>query len=306
MKKTILGVLFLLCFSSCELMPLYEKEASVRLELELDLKEGEIPVPEFMKACFFSPEGGNLSLDHFVESNGGDLSVASGTYTLLVYSFGTEYVQIRGEGSLETIEAFTSDITASKIPTYRKLAGTKAEEEAPIYYAPDHLLVARQTITVPEFEGENISLVFEARPKTICETYSFEVPNVEGVDYVQSAEAYVTNQAQGYYIGKGEPSTQPATLWFPVEVDRERGVLNTTFNTFGVLPGGSHTYLYVVVRNSGGQSVSFSADITEQLADPSHEIVIEEEITIPQPPGASGFTPEVSAWEEEHTDIHIG
>jgi hypothetical protein len=306
MRKTILGVLFLLCLPSCYRMPLYVKEPSVKLELELDLEEGEIPVPEFMKACFFSPEGGNLSLDHFVESTGGDLSVASGTYTLLVYSFGTEYVQIRGEGSLETIEAFTSDITASKIPTYRKLAGTKAEEEAPIYYAPDHLLVARQTITVPEFTGENIVAVFEAEPKTICETYSFEVTNVQGVDYVQSAEAYVTNQARSYFIGRDEPSTLPGTLWFPVEVDRERGVLNTKFNTFGVLPGGSRTYVHFVVRNSGGQTVSFSADITEQLASPAHEIVIEEEITIPQPPGSSGFSPEVNPWEEENTVVPIG
>jgi len=307
MRKCVaLGVLSLLCLLSCERMPLYVKEPSVKLVLELDLKDGSIPLPEYMKACFFSPEGGNLSLDHFVGSSGGDLSVASGTYTLLVYSFGTEYVQIRGEGSLETIEAFTSDITASKRAALRKFALTKAGEDAPIFYAPDHLLVAKQTITVPEFTGENIVAVVESQPETICETYSFEVANVQGVDYVQSAEAFVTNQARSYFIGRGVASTEPGTLWFPVEVDREKGVLNTTFNTFGVLPGGSQTFVHFVVKNSGGQEVSFSTEITEQLADPAHTIVIEEEITIPKPPGPSGIAPEVDPWQEESTDIPIG
>ena len=302
----LLGVLSLLCLLSCKRMPLYVKEPSVKLDLELDLDEGTIPVPEHMKACFYSSDGDQLYNTHFVGSDGGNLSVASGTYTLLVYSFGTEYIQIRGEGSLETIEAFTSDITASKRPAFRRLAGTKAGEDAPIFYAPDYLLVAMATIEVPEFTGENILAEVEMEPSSVVQTYSFEVTQVEGIDYVESAEAYVTNQARSYYIGQMKASTEPATLWFPVEVDREKGVLNTTYNTFGVLPGGSRTIVHFVVRNSGGQEIAFSADITEQLADPEHKIVIEDEIVVPKPSGPSGISPEVDPWQEEVRDVPIG
>ena len=302
----LLGVLSLLCLLSCKRMPLYVKEPSVKLDLELDLDEGTIPVPEHMKACFYSSDGDQLYNTHFVGSDGGNLSVASGTYTLLVYSFGTEYIQIRGEGSLETIEAFTSDITASKHSAFRRLAGTKAGEDAPIFYAPDYLLVAMATIEVPEFTGENILAEITLEPSSVVQTYSFEVTQVEGIDYVESAEAYVTNQARSYFIGRMEPSSEPATIWFPVEVDRERGVLDTKFNTFGVLPGGSQTYIHFVVRNTGGQEVTFSKDITDQLAAPDHKIVVDEEITIPKPSGPSGFSPEVDPWQEEIRDVPIG
>ena len=302
----LLGVLSLLCLLSCSRMPLYVKDPSVKLDLNLDLDEGTIPEPEHMKALFYSSDGSQLYNTHFVGSEGGNLSVASGTYTLLVYSFGTEYIQIRGEGSLETIEAFTSDITASKRSAYRKLVGTKAGEDAPIFYAPDYLLVAMATIEVPEFTGENILAEVQMEPSSVVQTYSFEVTQVEGIDYVESAEAYVTNQARSYFIGQMKASTEPATLWFPIEVDREKGILNTTYNTFGVLPGGSRTIIHFVVRNSGGQEVTFSADITDQLANPEHKIVVDEEITIPKPAGPSGISPEVDPWQEEIRDVPIG
>ena len=302
----LLGVLSLLCLLSCSRMPLYVKDPSVKLDLNLDLDEGTIPEPEHMKALFYSSDGSQLYNTHFVGSEGGNLSVASGTYTLLVYSFGTEYIQIRGEGSLETIEAFTSDITASKHSAFRRLAGTKAGEDAPIFYAPDYLLVAMATIEVPEFTGENILAEVQMEPSSVVQTYSFEVTQVEGIDYVESAEAYVTNQARSYFIGQMKASTEPATLWFPIEVDREKGILNTTYNTFGVLPGGSRTIIHFVVRNSGGQEVTFSADITDQLANPEHKIVVDEEITIPKPAGPSGISPEVDPWQEEIRDVPIG
>lgn len=302
----LLGVLSLLCLLSCSRMPLYVKDPSVKLDLNLDLDEGTIPEPEHMKALFYSSDGSQLYNTHFVGSEGGNLSVASGTYTLLVYSFGTEYIQIRGEGSLETIEAFTSDITASKRSAYRKLVGTKAGEDAPIFYAPDYLLVSMATIEVPEFTGENILAEIQLEPSSVVQTYSFEVTQVEGIDYVESAEAYVTNQARSYFIGQMKASTEPATLWFPIEVDREKGILNTTYNTFGVLPGGSRTIIHFVVRNSGGQEVTFSADITDQLANPEHKIVVDEEITIPKPAGPSGISPEVDPWQEEIRDVPIG
>lgn len=306
MKALLHGALSLLCLLSCERMPLYVREPYVKLDLELNLEEGEIPEPEHMRACFFASDGGGLYNTQFVGSDGGNLSVASGSYTLLVYSFGTEYIQIRGESSLETIEAFTSDITVSKHTAFRRLAGTKAGEDAPIFYAPDYLLVAMTTVEVPEFTGENTLAEVALEPSSVVQTYSFEVTNVHGIDYVESAEAYVTNQARSYFIGRMEASTEPATLWFPIEVDKEKAVLNASFNTFGVLPGGSETYIHFVVRNSGGQEVTFSKDISEQLAAPEHRITVDDEITIPKPSGTSGFSPEVDPWEEEIRDVPIG
>jgi len=101
-------------------------ELDLQLDLDLDIDVGidvdthtEIVVPDYMKVCCYSPIKGALQSTEFVSGTGGPLHLTPGIYDMVVYSFGTEYIQIRGEGDLETLEAFTSDITATKGATLR-------------------------------------------------------------------------------------------------------------------------------------------------------------------------------------------
>jgi hypothetical protein len=313
----------LCCFSflSCHRMPLYVLEEAVRLDLELNLDldldldfdmdvdigmdAASIRQPEYFKALFY-PSSGTLGYSQFVEGTGGAISTPPGTYELLLYAFGTEYIQIRGEASLETIEAFTSDISASKMKSYQKLSSTKGSD-IPIVYTPDHLLVARGTVTIPELSDEFPTLILQASASSIVETYSFEVPSVIGAEYIESAEAYVTNQARSYYIGRMEPSTEPATIWFPVGVDRTKGCLYTVFNTFGKLPGESESLLHILIRDTQGQEYHLSTDITGQFGDPGSRIVMDEQVVVP-PPGETGggIAPVVDPWDDEIVDVPIG
>lgn len=310
MRKLVMGIALLLLFlPSCQFLPVYEREKSVQLELGLDLSndldEEVIAVPDYFKACFYGWDNGQLNHTHFVGSNGGDVTVPSGTYTLLVYTFGTEYVQIRGENSLETIEAFTSDITSSKLKSYRRFS-TKAVED-PIVYTPDHLLVAKGEVIVPEFSGSVQRVDLHADASTIVQTFVFEMTQLTGLEYVESAEAFVTNQSRSYFIGKGEASDESCTVWFPVEVNREEGRLRAVFNTFGVRTGEeSKTYVHFIMRDTGGEEHNYSMDITEKVAAPRHVIEIEEEIDIPEPEGTGGFSPAVNPWQGEEIDVPIG
>ena len=305
-------------------MPLSDLEKKVQLDLQLNLdldldidvdvdvdigtEAAAIEVPEYFKTLFYMPAGGKLGYSQFVESGGGAISTPPGTYELLVYAFGTEYIQIRGEESLETIEAFTSDISASKMKSYQKLAKTKADELVPpIIFAPDHLLVAREEVTVPEFTDDIQTITLQASASTVVETYAFEVPGVTGAEYIGSAEAYVTNQAGSYFIGLGEASTEPATIWFPVGVDKEKGCLYAVFNTFGKLPGESKVFLHILIRDTQGQEYHLSTDITGQFGDPGSRIVMDEEVVVPPPGGTGGgIAPVVDPWDDEIVDVPIG
>ena len=308
---------------SCERMTLYDMEKEIELVLSLNLKldldidldvkvdvavETEIKTPEYMKVCFFSPQDNNLRSTEYVGPSGGLISTPPGTYRMLIYTFGTEYTQVRGEGDINTIEAFTSDITQVKEATLR--AFTRAgddEPQGPIIYAPDHLLVAYEDVTIPELAGESRTVTIQASASTICETYSFEVHSVIGAEYIESAEAFVTNQARSSFFGRGELNREPATICFPIGVDREKGCLYTTFNTFGKLPGLSRSYLHILVRDTGGNEYRFSTDITQQFTDPEHHITIEEEVDIPEPESnAGGIAPSVTPWTEENHDVPIG
>jgi len=176
MRKAVgtIYILILLSLIGCKRMPLYDLEKVVELELELELKldlqldidvkvdievDTVIPTPEYMKVNFYSMDNAGLNYTEFVGPQGGEINTPPGTYVMLIYNFGTEYIQIRGEGNINTVEAFTSDITATKgatlrsfIPSKRAGEATEADEleepQGPIIYAPDHLLVTRETVVI--------------------------------------------------------------------------------------------------------------------------------------------------------------
>ena len=181
------------------------------------------------------------------------------------------------------------------------------EAPGPIIYTPDHLLVAHREVEIPPYSTERQSITVAATATTIVETYGFEVTNITGAEYIESAEAFVTNQARSSFFGRGEVNSEPATLYFPFGLDKTTGTLRTTFNTFGKLPGESHSYLHILIRDSDGNEFRISEDITEQFDDPDHVIIIDAPIDIPQPQGSSGgIAPSVQPWEDENHDVPIG
>ena len=106
----------------------------LQLELDVDVEVSvethtKIEKPDYMKVMFYDPQTGILSDTEIVDSDGGRIYEAPGFYDMLVYSFGTEWTQIRGEGNINTLEAFTSDITATKSGILRSF--TRAEGDEP-------------------------------------------------------------------------------------------------------------------------------------------------------------------------------
>lgn len=312
-------------FPSCQRMTLYDLEAQtvnlvLRLNLALDLEidvdvdvdvdvEHEIPTPEYNKVLFYDPDDSQLRYTEFVGTTGGTIHTPPGAYDMLVYSFGTEYIQIRNEGDINTIEAFTSDITATKSAALQACTRNSDDRPAgPIIYAPDHLLVVRDPVVIPRLVEAGQDIVIQATCHTIVKTYSFEAHSVIGAQYIESCEAFVTNQARSSFFGRGEVSNEPATLSFPVGVDRRKGCLYTTFNTFGKLPGESRSYLHIIVRDTGGNEYYYSEDITDQFDRPDNHIVITEEVDIPKPStgAGAGISPSVDPWTEETQDVAIG
>ena len=294
-----------------------ELDLKMDLDLELDLDlEVEVEVethtrieePEYMKVCWYAPAEGNLQNTEFVGGTGGPLYTPPGVYDMVAYSFGTEYVQIRGEGDINTLEAFTSDITATKASSLAKFTRAGDEQsQQPIIYTPDHLLVAHEQVTIPSAAAGDSVITIKAVAATIVETYIFEVTSVVGAEYIESVEAFVTNQTRSSFFGRGEVSQSPATLSFPVGVDRAGNRLITAFNTFGKLPGESESYLHILIRDTGGKEYKISEDITDQFEKPDHHIIIDAPLDIPRPEtSGGGIAPSVDPWQEEINDVPIG
>ncbi len=322
-KLSLLAIILLLC-ASCRYKdlcydhnhwakPNLSLSLSLKLQLDIDLKVSEeahtkIEEPTYMKVCLYDPVSGTLNKTDFVGPYGGPMQVTPGKYNMVVYTFDTEWTQVRGENSVQTLEAFTSDISDAKRPLLRHFHKSLAEEPPqPIIYTPDHLLLTHKDIEIPEYSTEDLVIVIEATAATIVETYGIEAPNITGIENIASAEAFITNQCRSSFFGRGEKSKEPATIYFPIQINREEGKLETTFNTFGKLPGESECYLYILLMDSEGTPYTITEDVTDMFGDPGHMLEVTDSIDIPEPASdAGGIAPSVDPWEEETHDVPIG
>lgn len=286
---------------------------TLNLELDVDVEVSEedhtkINIPSYLVVGFYDTKTGAMRSMEYVESYGGPLHVGPGTYDMVIWSFDTEWTQVRGEGNKNELEAYTSDITKIKAPLF-ELAGPRDSTTAPgpIIYTPDHLLVTRKQVVIPEFSFEEQVITIEATAETVVETYAFEIANIKGIEYVASVDAFITNQARSSFFGRGEVNAEPATIYFPMQVDRKAGSFKSSFNTFGKLPGESKSYLNIVMTDTEGTPHTLITDVTDQFSDTTHTIVVQDSIDIPEPEGmGGGIAPTVDEWEEENHDVPIG
>lgn len=323
MRKSFLLIALLLAFTACQYKELcydhqhqteYNLSLILKLNLDLDVEldvsdeaHTKIEMPEYMKVCFYDPLSGALSQTAMVGPEGGLIQIAPGKYNMVVYSFGTEWTWIRGENNIDSLEAYTSDITALKTRQLQQIIQEgKYDAPGPIIYTPDHLIVAREEIEIPAYSLTPQVDTISTKASTVVETYGFEVTNITGIEYIASVDAFVTNQARSTFFARGEKNPSPATIYFPLEVDREKGILKTTFNTFGKLPGESDAYLHILLTDTKGNVMTVTEDITEQFENSDHIIEIDEPIDIPKPEEGGGIDPTVEEWDEENIDIPIG
>ena len=324
MKKLTLLIITLVLLSACRYKDLCydhnhdtDHNVSLKLSLDIDLDvdlevsveaHTKIDTPSLMKINFYEPVKGNLSETEYTGPTGGPIHVNPGQYRMVIYSFDTEWTDIRGESNINTLEAFTSDVTDLKWKQFANFAkGINREQAAPIIYTPDHVLVTQKDVEIPAYstEGEYV-ITITATAATILETYGFEVKNIEGIEYIASVDAFITNQARSHYFGRGERSSDSATIYFPMEVDKEKKTLKTTFNTFGKLPGESRSLLHILLIDSDGNEFTLTTDITDQFTHTDHEIIITDSIVIPKPEGGGGIDPSVDDWENHDEDVNIG
>ena len=309
--------------ASCQRRPFAEHTTEVNLVLNVKTDiviNDEVPMPETMRIGLYETDGGSVQYTDYISSTGGLIHPKPGTYDLVVYNIGTESTQIRNEKSHDDIEAFTSEVSSflksqlGKFLEKRAQAQAKAEPEAKeekIVYEPDHLFVGhlRQT-EIPALleDGEDIEIHLNVDAHSVVETWNVDIPNVDGVEYVQKAVAIISGQAGSHFIGREEDSSESVSIYFEMSVDKETGVLFGKFNTFGKHPEAQSVLsLDINLTDTGGKEHHYHFDVDSDFMDnPALEIVIEDEVKVEQPTGGGGgFVPTVNDWDEVRTEINI-
>ena len=308
----------------------------INLNIRVNGKIENMPEPEMMRVMFFDPNNYEFVTETYLPAKGGRVSIAPGKYKFIGYNFDTESTQIRNDMDYRTIEAYTNEVSSAlksdmlSALRYGKLASTKGDtevdvwelaikkvQESAVIYEPDHLFVSHQDIEVKNISGTQ---TIEADAETVVETWQISV-RIANEQYMASARALLTGQIASNFIGypkeEGKTDTD-VTLMFDMKAAFDsdtNDIVIGQFNTFGKNPSvESRLLLTIIIKTVGGDTVSWTRDITdefmneENIADQTIEI-LDETIVIEKPEnptgGGGGFQPGVDDWEQEDIPITI-
>ena len=97
----------LLMLTGCSRRDILDDYPVSGVEISLDWNGVTNKLPEGVRVIFYPKNAEGRKIDTYLSVKGGKVKVPPGRYSVVVYNYDTETVQIRGEEAYETIEAFT-------------------------------------------------------------------------------------------------------------------------------------------------------------------------------------------------------
>lgn len=307
---------------SCQRRPLHDfYGGSVYVDIDLQVAPDALTqrssCPEMFAVAFYDIETHKLVKTDYVPYEGGYVMVDPGDYDIVVYNSDTEYCQIRNYGDINTIEAFTSNVDSyvaaqyyrvmQLISRYIKPEETRSYLDYSLIYEPDHVYVHTEScFHVPYTTGLNNSKVLYAKPSTINERFTVTIGPVYKAEFTYSGEVFLAGMGSAKTLTQNTISGGPATIWFNIGLNADKTQLFTAFYAFGCYypDDGNNVTLLLRLVDVTGNEYYREYDVTDQVKNGGHDIVIYDPITITPTPHETG-APTVNLWDEVITDIDI-
>ena len=315
MRYILLVALAALLAVACQRRPMEEEYLRVYLNLEIDksivnheVKEGE---PGLMRVVFFDHYTGEYLSHDFVSYKGGYIFAPYGDVDMVVYNYESGETHIRNSYSWTAMEAYTDEISDQQRSRFTRYILSRVESRPSyddIRLTPDHLFVAHQlNIRIPRHITNDVFII-NATAKTVVESWTIDIKNVKGMEWVSSMSMMLSGQIGTHYVATNTPSTNPVALYFDVtETQRSETALTSKFTTFGrEKTSGEQAILSVLFYDTAGHPYLYNFDVSDQMENnPSQHIVLDGEIDVPKPEVGGGFKPSVDEWEDIEYDIRI-
>ncbi len=115
MKKTRYAILVLLSslltLVGCSRREILDDYPVTGINIRLNWEGVTDRLPEGVRIIFYPKDGQGRKIDTYLPAKGGEIKVPPGHYSAVIYNYDTEVVQIKDEGSYETIMACTGNCT---------------------------------------------------------------------------------------------------------------------------------------------------------------------------------------------------
>lgn len=302
MRKLIIILTIALLAASCENKDLYyggpAPVQAVRVVFDW---QGQYKPAEGMRLNIFSlndmPRYGIEDMNS--DSTTIKIDIGSKVATL-AYSYLGNSVYFRNEGTLASIEAYTNPTSrASYTKTYPDEI-TYAEPAAYFYVALN-----------PSFDivESTDTLIIGLKPINVIKTYTFEVRNVQGIQFVSDTRGAINGMGNSIYLSTRALTAVPSTLLFDASADKATNRIIGSFKTFGRIGTALNRFtIEILYPSPTGGIMQKSWDVTDQTSIPGnyHIIIDDSGIVVPDEGGEpdSGFVVDVGDWETETIELN--
>lgn len=222
MKKTRYAILVLLSslliLVGCSRREILDDYPVTGINIRLNWEGVTDRLPEGVRIIFYPKDSQGRKIDTYLPAKGGEIKVPPGHYSAVIYNYDTEVVQIKDEGSYETIMACTGNCT-----------GLGAEETKDMVWGPDNFYVA--TLDDVEIGKEEELPTLEVKPKSVVTTYTFSI-KTEGLKNVASILGSVSGMAECYHLGKGASLCRFAPIY--CETSKGNGAIKGSLPALGI------------------------------------------------------------------------
>ena len=308
-------LLVMILFSSCRHKDLYMEESiTTGLVVVFDWKYAPEADPSSMALYLYERDGHNPMRFIFNNRDGGPIKAPFGTrHALYMNADNTDWVHLRGNESVESMELYTSDaealegqgISTESIPRARE---TESERLA---QTPKMLWGSRtNNISIVPHEGTDTITLY---PQEVVCHYIVDIYDVENIEGVRSAtvDATLSGMAEAYSLGQQSSTDVPVTMTFSLTANPEEANLHSEFLTFGECSVTSQKHMLTVYMiMSDGSKWWQSFDVTDQVTtapDPTHVHIIIHGLPLPEPPsqGGTDLITDVNEWQPIYVDIKM-
>ena len=274
-------------------------------------------MPDVFYVLIYDATSHELVATDFVASEGGFIDAPNGVYDLVVYGFNPESVSINDTEVRSRIRAITAErgMTLEFSKKDAEGADPDAPEDPdahiqyPIIYEPEHVYVgtAENIRVYPQSDERGVTVV-HMQASTICDSYTFQIVDVQGTDRISALNCYVTGQLPFRYMWDMRYPDQLAAINVESAIHsiNGNGTVTGCFNTFGKHPMAfANIFVNIAIKSESGALYQWVYDVTAQFNDPEnkdHHIVLSDPIIVPES-DAEGFIPTVGEWQAEI--IHV-
>lgn len=226
-------------------------------------------------------------------AHGGKIKVLPGcSYRALCYDYmGAGAIYFKDKESFDLAEVYTTDATRA---SYSKLYPNEKLIKQPEDFFMDE--ISQFNIT-----GEKRIEELHFYPKNRVERYTFEIRGVRGVQNISAFAGACSGISRSYELSKERISDDPYTvLLYEATPMKDKNTIEGEFLIFGHCRSAQTPHHFTMEIAFAPDGYKYKTwNVTDQMHNGSHHLIMEWDIDIPIPPGTgTDMEVEVVPWDE--------